>query len=197
MRSFIASSSALAAVTLAGAALAGLMVLIPAGATVSLAGTTHAEDATLGGANVEERLLDFECSDGSGTLKGKLTTFVMTNGASSLDFYYRVHNDAGSTLPVTELTAGTFPESKPGQQDGVYVEFRPDALGVSGPKNAERSSDGKEITFLFTTNGAIQPGQSSLPLLVRPSRGSYDDNGSVLVSDGVRTCVVSNTMQPL
>src|SRR6185436_10251580 len=107
----------------AGMAAAAVMVLLPAGSTVALSGTTWAEDSSLGGTVEEDRLLDFECGDFSGYLRGQLLTRVVRNGLGELDFYYRVWNDSSSTGGITDVLVSKYPQAYSGKPDGVYVEY--------------------------------------------------------------------------
>ncbi|NUP11931.1 MAG: hypothetical protein HOW73_38280 [Polyangiaceae bacterium] len=193
--SLLVTVAAVVAATTASVAYA--MVLLPAGATVSLSGSTYASDSSLGGTIEDDRVLSFDCSDGSGTLKGTLQTRIVRNGLGELDFYYRVTNDASSDAGISQVSARKFPESKPGNQDGVWVDFRPDGDGDVGPKTAHRSDDGTVVDFMFSENNHVEPGHSSLFMFVRPSLGGHDDNGVTTIIDGVRTCAVANTLQPL
>jgi hypothetical protein len=184
-----------AALSTPSLAVAALLAQLPPGGEVSLTGTTLAEDSTLAGIIADERSQAFECGDEEGTLKGTFVSRVVRNKKGTLDFYYRVINAPDSSASVTVVGALREPEPFPWLASTFLVEFRADGVGEVGPTTAQRTPDGGALDFLF--GEGVGPGGSSRLLLVRPGRTSFADGGEVVVSDGVRTCIVDNALHPL
>jgi hypothetical protein len=196
MRRSIASCLPLVALlAVASAGMAAVMAQLAPGATVALGGTTYAEDPSLAGTIEDEAALHFACGDQDGELKGTLQARVVRNKAGTLDFYYRVINDPASELSIGILGALREPQPMPWLNGAVLVEYRLDGVGDVGPTTAHRSSDGRDIDFVFEEG--IAPGDASLFLLVRPSAQGYAADGEVDVTDGVRTCSVGEVFHPI
>jgi hypothetical protein len=165
-------AAALGALALAYAApsLADLPAL-PATNTVNISGTTAAAHPFLAGTVVKDDLVSF--SDASGGTIGQVQTRVVREtGSGTLDFYFRVLNDAKSKESVSVLFARDYTGFDP-----ISVDFRTDGVGSKGPDTVRRTGAGtgqRTVEFQFTQDdNIVNPGDGSFFFFVHTDATNF------------------------
>lgn len=146
------------ALTLAALALGGSAhaTILPIGIT-PLTGTTSEADPHLAGVVVVDDVVDFSFSAYGGTVSGSVQSRVVRSDVDgTLDFYWRVINNEGSSGAITSFRLGNFITSL---YDGNY---RIDGIGEVAPDSALRFET-PGVNFLFGNLGGttLGPGASS------------------------------------
>lgn len=152
------------------------------GGTVDTTGTTVALRPELAGLIIEDQLTPFVGTDffGDVVFTGTLQARVVRETAGgTLDFYYRIFNDAGSLDPISRLSSTDFAGFL------TDVDFRLDGLGSVGSDFASRSSNGRVVSFDFSGGtGALEPGEESYFLFVKTDATQYTTGSTVLLNGG-------------
>ena len=148
------SCKALIATTLL-AAVAGSAhaVLLNPGDTQPLPGTTVAAEPQLAGVIEVDELLPFSFADGGGNISGTVQVRVVRSSVdNTIDFYWRIFNDANSSDGINLLHVGNFNTS------AYDVNWRIDGLGDVGPTEGLRHispiDNGSIISLLTFSNPA-------------------------------------------
>jgi hypothetical protein len=164
--------------------------ILPPGTSMSISGKTSAADPTLAGTTSFTGSANFNCGSGRtgyvyySTLKSALL--------GTLDFYYRVQNDATSVASITKVTLKDFSNAI-----DLEANYRPDGVGTKAPNLVSRSS-GTGDTLDFAYSSAIAPGQESKSIYARSGRTAHDSGGSITITyAGGATCTVPNTFRPI
>ena len=136
---------------------------------------TLAQDPTLGGVVLEDLTLNIRGIASGGAFAGTLEERVVRDDATgTLDFYYRVTNNAGSIGSIQSLSVSNFAGFS------TTVGYRTDGVGDTGLSVATRSSNGSAITLTFA--GGVQPGHSTYSAIVRTNATHFNSFGQVTVA---------------
>jgi hypothetical protein len=158
--------------------LAALVILIPAGAanavvlsegsTELLTGTSVALQPNLAGTVIEDELVNFSYASGGGTVNGAVQLRVVRSSLdSTLDFYWRVFNDARSSDSIGSFRLGDF-------FTGTYdANYRTDGLGDDAPDTARRFSGTMSSFVNFNFDGGLAAGDSSYFFFLDTNATSY------------------------
>jgi len=139
-------------------------VLLNPGDQLPLPGTTSLAEPQLAAVVIEDETIGFSFpAAGGGDIIGSVQQRVSRSEVDgTLDFYWRVFNDANSAAPIGSFRVGDFVSPE------YNANWRIDGLGDKGPDSAHRFDVPKEsfVNFLFesSTAGAapgLLPGQSS------------------------------------
>ncbi|MEO5656841.1 MAG: PEP-CTERM sorting domain-containing protein [Nitrospiria bacterium] len=162
---------------------AGQALAIPLtpGSTVLTPGTTSALRPELAGVVIEDVLTPFAGTDAlgnvvfTGTLQARV---VRETAAGTLDFYYRIFNDASSLDPISRLSSTDF--------SGFLtdVDYRLDGLGSVGSVSADRSSNGRVVGVNFGLVDDLGPGEESYFLFIQTDATSYGVGSTALLNGG-------------
>lgn len=119
---------------------------------------------------------------------GSLTEAVVRNVGGTLDFYYQITNNAGSTSSLERNINSAFASTAP---PGFTTEvfYRTDNAGLGSlfsagspsavPLTADRSANARRVGFTFS---GIAPGETSRILVIRTNATTFT-NGVSLISD--------------
>jgi PEP-CTERM motif-containing protein len=131
---------------------AGAVVLLP-GDNLALPGTTVAAEPQLAGLIIVDDLIAFSFS--GGTITGEVQERIVRSTVDgTLDFYWRIINDATSTGAVGSLRLGNFVSPE------YNANYRIDGVGDIGPDRAHRFTPNDTfVNFIFTDG--VAPGDSS------------------------------------
>lgn len=144
---------------------ANAVLLNPGDTDIPLPGTTSAAEPQLAGIIIVDELIAFSFSAGVGA--GDITGMVQQRIVRSdvdgtLDFYWRVFNDANSAAAIGSFRIGNFVSPE------YDVNWRIDGLGDKAPDSATRFSGAMDsfVNFDFDVystdpNDGLLPGQSS------------------------------------
>jgi hypothetical protein len=129
--------------------------ILPVG-TTPLNGTTLAAKPQLAGIAIEDEVVAFSFAAYGGIVSGTVQSSVVRSSVdNTLDFYWRVINDANSAGAITSFRIGNFFTSS------YDADYRIDGLGDIGPDSARRFA-APEVNFLFgDARGSLAPGASS------------------------------------
>lgn len=148
-------SLVLLAVAIAAPALA---VSTPASdfAPQPLPGTTAALERYLAGSVIYDRVVPFTPGPGGapGT-QGTVQVRILKRADATLDFYWRVTNDARSTAPVTAVQVRGFPKLT------YNVNWRMDGAAGVAPQTIAGATNQNVWVLAFQFGQPIAPGQSS------------------------------------
>jgi hypothetical protein len=177
-------------------------VVIGPGDGTSLAGTTSFARPELAGTVLEDTSRAFSIDFGNGqiatgTIQDRVVRETLTG---TLDFYYRIFNDASSAASINFIVRNLFTNPYTFSTD---VDFRTDGLGDIGPTAASRSPlgyvGGDQIYFNFGT--MIDPGETSLFFFMKTDATSYSETAGAeiagLTRDGVSQGVNFLTFEPI
>ena len=144
---------------------------------------------------LRDRLIDFEIRNAAGDLiyKGKLQDRVVKSGVDgTLSFYLFIRNTQ-QDLPgaITSVTRGNFANFQ------TDVEFRVDGLGHIGPKEANRSSDGENITFDFEKEPVHSGNDSRFFFILTDTTEYAPESGSTILRTTDGSSVRLATSAPL
>ena len=180
------SLSLLAALCSLLASQASQAVLLTPGVSTPLPGTTVAAEPQLAGGIIEDKLLGFSMTTGKGLVTGQVQSRVVRSSVDgTLDFYWRVLNDANSLDDVAFFRIGLFNAPE------YNANFRIDGLGDRAPVSAFRFTGSLQsfVNFDFTTVGptgapsGLHPGESSNFMLMDTSATSYAEAATMDVAD--------------
>jgi hypothetical protein len=146
-------------------------VILAPGMTAPLPGTTSAAEPHLAGVVLVDELIPFSFFDGvsGGDILGHVQQRVVRSSVDgTLDFYWRVFNDASSSAAIQSFRLGEFfsPE--------YDADYRIDGLGVRAPDTAHRFAGALDsyVNFNFLDLGLL-PGQDSNFLLMDTTATHY------------------------
>lgn len=140
-------------------------VLLNPGDNLPLPGTTVAAEPQLAGTVLVDEIIPFSFSAGTGL--GDITGHVQQRVVQSsvdgtIDFYWRVINDANSAASIGSFRVGNFDSPE------YNANWRSDGVGTIAPGSAHRFTgvDSSSVNFLFGSNAAtsgsdLAPGQES------------------------------------
>jgi hypothetical protein len=160
------------------AVLAAQAVPLVPGGVAFLFGTTVAARPELACVVIRDAVSPFEVRDANGNvvLKGTIQDRVVKeNATGTLDFYFRIKNDPGSTAQITRVDRRNYAAF------ATDVDYRTDGLGEIGPTRAWRSNDGSAVYFDFS-NAPILPGQSSRFVFIRTPARNYNLGGFTVLN---------------
>jgi hypothetical protein len=153
-------------------------VVLNPGDNLALPGTTAVAEPQLAGTALVDELVPFSFNTANGLITGNVQQTVLRSSVdNTLDFYWRVFNDANSAAPIGSLRVGNFVAP-------VYnANWRIDGLGDVGPAHAHRfSPDDTFVNFLFDAPSAgppgLLPGQSSKYFFFDTTATSYNKTAS-------------------
>lgn len=170
---------ALAAAALAVAAASAYAVPLGPGASAALPGTTVAAQPQLAGLVLEDVMSGFTMNTAGGIATGRIQSRVVRSDLDgTLDFYWRVLNDATSQADVAFFRVGDFVAPE------YDANYRIDGVGDVAPVAANRFAGAFDsyVNFDFTrqdeagANHGIAPGQSSNFMLLDTSATEYARN---------------------
>jgi len=161
-----------------------------------LFGTTAAARAELAGTVLEDTSRPFAIDLGGGlSITGTIQDRVVRSDIDgTLDFYYRITNDATSDGSILFANRTDY--------SGVTtdVDWRIDGLGLVAPSFAFRNPSGDEVTFFFTSL-PIGPGGDSRFFFIKTDATMYNESGQGLLAgtggSGNGASFVFPTFQPL
>ncbi len=194
--------ASLAPVVIAGACLnwhqAARAVPVAANTTQFLHGTTEAARPELAGTVLEDRVRPFNLNQyrGRAPKSGwKVTgTFqdrvVRRNDGHTLDFYFRVTNDASSTGDIVVIRRTGF-----GHYPVVDSDYRVDGLGQIGAASVSSDDSSTRINFDFTAVH-IQPGQQSRFHFIGVRATSYNERGVAFLDANNGVFTTFNVFEP-
>jgi hypothetical protein len=163
----LASAALLAATAYAQA------VTLPPGTLVSLPGTTVAAEPQLAGLVLEDVVQPFSFNDGQGTISGTVQSRVVRSSVDgTLDFYWRVINDASSVAGLGSFRIGNFAAPE------YNANWRADGLGTVAPTSAYMfvAPPVGYINFNFsnpTAAATLAPGSESYFILMDTTATNY------------------------
>ena len=150
---------------LAGSAQA--VVLAP-GATLSLPGTTVAADPALAGVVQVDDIVPFSFAANGGTISGDVQVRVVRSSVdNTLDFYWRIFNDASSSGPIGSFRIGDF------ATDVYDANWRIDGLGSVAPISATRFTGTFDSFVNFNFGNQLAPGMQSRFVFLDTDAVSY------------------------
>lgn len=150
----------------------------PGGLTFTL-GTTEAARPELAATVIVDDLLPFTGTDVfgnvmfSGVLQARI---VRETVAGTLDFYYRIFNNASSKDGIAHISASDFTGWS------TDVDYRIDGLGTVGSDFAQRQLSGDTVSFQFLNT--VLPGAESYFLFIKTDATNYTAGSAVLVDGG-------------
>lgn len=128
--------------------------ILPVG-TTPLNGTTLAAKPQLAGVAIEDEVVGFSFAASGGIVSGTVQSRVVRSSVdNTLDFYWRVINDANSASAITSFRIGNFFTTS------YDADYRIDGVGDIAPDSARRFA-APEVNFLFGSAGGLVPGASS------------------------------------
>lgn len=131
-------------------------VLFNPGDTKPLPGTTAAAEPQLAGIVEVDELLPFSFADGLGNISGTVQARVVRSTLdNTVDFYWRIFNDANSSDAISLIHVGDFNAS------AYDLNWRIDGLGDVGPPAGLRHLGPISNAFDFLFANLLQPGTSS------------------------------------
>ena len=146
--------------TLIAAATASHAVPLVQNTWVTLGGTTVAAEPQLAGTVLQDELTPFSFSAYGGTVSGQVQSRVVRSIDGTVDFSWRVFNDANSAGAIQDLRLGNFVAPE------YNANWRIDGLGDKGPSAAylfgAPQPDGY-INFRFFATSSTEPGAGLLP----------------------------------
>ena len=164
-------SLALAALV-AAACTAQAATLVP-DTWVNLPGTTEAAQPQLAGIVLEDEVQAFSFTNGAGTISGTVQSRVVRSSVDgTLDFYWRVTNDAGSNANIGTFRVGNFvaPEYNANWRIDGLGSVAPYAALLFGPPHVG------DVNFGFgspTGGPAFAPGSESYFMFLDTSATNY------------------------
>ena len=153
-------------------------VVLDPGDIKPLPGTTVAAEPQLAGIVEVDELLPFSFADTGGTISGTVQVRVVRSTVdNTIDFYWRIFNDANSSDGINIIHVGDF-------NTPVYdVKWRIDGLGDVAPTEGLRHLDpiSNACDFLFAD--LLQPGITSRFLFIDTDAFSYARNANFHLLD--------------
>jgi hypothetical protein len=173
----VASACVVAAFTSTGAF---AVPVAPGGAPVALPGTTVADDPSLAGTVIADKVVDWvsaiDPTYGFPGAEGSFQSRVVRETATgTLDFYWRVTVDGVSypTYTPTSLTIGHLPLGNLLAGASYNADYSPDGPGNAAPSGAYAAS-ADSLTYLF--DASLGPAGSTYFLVLRSNATLFDDS---------------------
>jgi hypothetical protein len=167
----------IAAILSVSALSAHAVLLNPGDFGVALPGTTVAAEPQLAGTVLVDELIPFSFSAGPGLgdITGEVQQRVVRSSVDgTLDFYWRVMNDANSAGAIGSFRLGNFVSPE------YNANWRIDGLGDTAPSNADRfpGSGQSYVNFdfnVFSSNpeDGLLPGHSSYFMFLDTTATNY------------------------
>lgn len=187
------ASAALLAVT----CYAQAVTLVP-GTPVNLPGTTAAAEPQLAGLILADEVVPFSFSTDRGTISGTVQSRVVRSDLDgTLDFYWRVINDASSVGALGSFRIGKFDAPE------FNANWRSDGLGNVAPDKAYLfvAPTPGYVNFYFnsaSSNATLAPGSESYFLLMDTSATKYAKTAiyDVAIGDQSRASDLFSTFAP-
>jgi len=120
-----------------------------------LPGTRASLDPYLAGSVVYDRVVPFAPTAGTAGPRGTVQVRILKRASGTLDFYWRITNDAGSTAPITTAQVRGFP------QIGYDANWRIDGASGVAPQTIAGAINQNVWVLAFQFGQPIAPGQSS------------------------------------
>lgn len=161
-----------------------------------LSGTTAAARPELAGTVLVDTLRPFSIDLGGGlSITGQVQDRVVRSDVDgTLDFYYRIINDAASGGSILLAVRSDFSAVT------TDADWRTDGLGVDGPNFSFRAPDGADVFFSFFDEANVDPGEDSRFFFVKTNATEFNANGSAFLTgagpDGSGTSATFLTYQP-
>jgi hypothetical protein len=137
-------------------------VSLNVGDTLALPGTKVAAEPNLAGTVLIDENIPFTFGGISGHVQQRI---VKSSVDGTLDFYWRVFNDASSKAAIGSFRVGNFVAPE------YNANWRTDGLGDDQPDQAHRLSWGN-VNFLFNGTGLL-PGKSSMLFFFNTTATEY------------------------
>jgi hypothetical protein len=146
-------------------------VILPPGSTAALPGITVAADPDLAGVVLVDDLVPFSFAANGGKIFGSVQVRVVRSTIdNTLDFYWRVFNNAESSGVIGSFRIGDFFSS-------VYdANWRIDGLGDVAPVSATHFGGAFESFVNFNFGNLLAPGHSSRFLLLDTTATEFARN---------------------
>lgn len=166
--------------------------------TTPISGTTVAANPQLAGIVLEDDVVPFSFAAGGGTVSGSVQSRVVRSSVDgTLDFYWRVINDANSAIAISSFRLGNFVTAV---YDGNY---RLDGTGDVGPGSVLRFNE-PALNFRFDGAGGAAPstikaGASSYFMFLDTNATAYARTASydLTVSDSSEISGLYATFAPV
>jgi len=163
--------------TLIAAATASHAVPLVQGTWVTLGGTTVAAEPQLAGVVLQDELTAFSFSAYGGIVSGTVQSRVVRSSVDgTIDFYWRVLNDANSSGAIQDLRLGNFvtPEYNANWRIDGLGDKAPSAAFLFGPPRPDGYINFRFYETSSTEPGAgLAPGQSSNFIFMDTTATSY------------------------
>lgn len=142
---------------------------------IPLSGTTAAQDPSLAGSVIVDRMVPFGVLTGAPGVHGKVQMRVLRGSSGMLDFYWRVLVDANSTGSVDQFAVRNFPKL------GYDTGWRLDALPGVAPANVVGGSGTGPAAWVIGYQFAtpIAPGQTSRFIYLRTRDHNFASDPNV------------------
>jgi len=133
----------------------------------------------------------FSYTTTAGTNTGTIESAVYNDGGT-LDFYYQVTNDPGSSTALARLAATDFAgfvTDAGYRTDGSTLTGTTFVAGTVTPQTADSNADGSVIGFNFNPpiSGEITPGSSSYVLVISTDATSFVAGNASIIDGGTDT----------
>jgi hypothetical protein len=137
-------------------------------------GLTEAQAPNLAGTVVSDRMVPFHLGGPGFSISGSIQERVVRETASqTLDFYYSISNNAGSSGVINSLRVGDFAGF------AVAAAYRPDSVGTISTVAANREISGNHI--VIDMQQVIAAGQASHFILLMTNATTSNDKGTILI----------------
>lgn len=146
-------------------------VILAPNSTEALPGTTVAAKPQLAGTVIEDELVAFSFAAYGGTVSGTVQQRVVRSSVdNTLDFYWRVINDASSSGAIGDFRLGEF-------ITGTYdADWRIDGLGTVAPVSAHRFSGVFDSYVNFDFGDQLVAGSESFFFFLDTDATTYARN---------------------
>jgi hypothetical protein len=156
-------------------------------------GTSTAAEPSLAGVIIEDRSDAFSFAGASGTVSGSIQSRVVRAVDGTVDFYWRVFSNAGSSDDIRSFRLGDIFASE------YRVNWRNDGEGDLAPSSAYRFTGTQEANFNFNFDHrgdlggtlGLSAGQSSYFMFLDTDATSYAFTGLMDVADMTHTHISS------
>jgi hypothetical protein len=144
-------------------------VTLTPGSFTSLTGTTVAVEPQLAGTVIKDDIQPFSFAAYSGIVSGNVQVRIVRSDIdNTLDFYWRVFNDANSAGSIADLRLGSFISPE------YNANYRTDGLGDVGPDRAWLFVNPPYNGYVnFNFSNGLAPGQSSFFFFLDTTATNY------------------------
>ena len=142
------------------------VILTPNSFTL-LPGTTSSAEPQLAGIVIIDEDQPFSFSAYGGTVSGNVQVRIVRSVDNTLDFYWRIFNDAKSAGAIDALRLGDFLSPE------YNANYRTDGLGDLGPDRAKLFTSPYDGFVNFVFSDYLAPGQSSLFFFLDTTATNY------------------------